>query len=81
MNYVSYVTYFGNVFCICNGNIKQQARNDKNSVYIVIKIIKNVLSQKHFDYSLWQCVITSIIHTDTEKVTFNSDNAFVPGEV
>ena len=48
MNYVSYVTYFGNVFCIFIGNINQQARNDINSVglYIVIAIIKNVLRQK-----------------------------------
>ena len=30
---------------------------------------------------MWQCVITSIIHTNTEYVTFNSDNDFVPGEV
>ena len=28
-----------------------------------------------------QCVITSIIHTNTEYVTFNSDTDFVPGEV
>ena len=27
------------------------------------------------------CVITSIIHTNTEYVTFNSDNDFVPVEV
>ena len=46
MNYVSYVTYFGNVFCFCIGNINQQAQNDRNSVYIVIEIIKNVLRQK-----------------------------------
>ena len=46
MNYVSYVTYFDNVFCIFIGNINQQARNDRNSVYIVIEIIKNVLRQK-----------------------------------
>ena len=48
--------------------------------YIVIEIIKNVLRQKN-DYSMWQCVITSIIHTNTEYVTFNSDNDFVLGEV
>ena len=30
---------------------------------------------------MWKCVITSIIHTHTEYVTFNSDNDFVPGEV
>ena len=30
---------------------------------------------------MWKCVITSIIHTDTEYVTFNSDNDFVTGEV
>ena len=82
MNYVSYVTYFGNVFCIFIGNINQQARNDRNSVYIVMEISKNVLRQKkHLDYSMWQCVITSIIHTNTKYVTFNSDNVFVPGEV
>ena len=82
MNYVSYVTYFGNVFRIFIGNINQQARNDINSVglYIVTAIIKNVLRQ-NLDYSMWQCVITSIIHTNTEYVTFNSDSAFVPGEV
>ena len=39
------------------------------------------LDKKHMDYSMWQCVITSIIHTNTEYVTFNSDNVFVPGEV
>ena len=69
MNYVSYVTYFGTVFCFFIGNINQQARNDRNSVYIVIEIIKNVLA------------ITSIIHTNTEYVNFNSDTDFVPGEV
>ena len=75
MNYVSYVTYFGNVFCIFVGDIDQQARKDRDSVYIVIEIIKNVLRQiKHLDYSMWQCEITSIIHTNTEYVTFNSDN-------
>ena len=85
MNYVSYVTFFGNVFRIFIRNINRQARNDRNSVgplYIVIEIIKNVLRQKkHHNYSMWQCVITSIIHTNTEYVTFNSDNVFVPGEV
>ena len=45
MNYVSYVTYFGNVFCIFIGNNNQQARNDRNSVYFVIEIMKNVLRQ------------------------------------
>ena len=30
---------------------------------------------------MWQCVITSIIHTNTEYATFNYDNDFVPGEV
>ena len=31
---------------------------------------------------MWQCVIlTSNIHTNTEYVTFKSDNDFVPGEV
>ena len=39
------------------------------------------LDKKHLDYSMWQSVITSIIHTNTEYVTFNSDNDFVPGEV
>ena len=81
MNYVSYVTYFGNVFCIFVGNINQQARNDRNSIYIVIGIINNVFKQKKPDYSMWQCVITSSIHTNTEYVNFNSDNDFVPGEV
>ena len=38
------------------------------------------LDKKHLD-SMWQCVITSIIHTNTEYVTFHSDNDFVPGEV
>ena len=79
MNYVSYVTYFGNVFCIFIGNINQLARI--YNVYNVIEIIKNVLRQKHLDYSMCQCVITSIIHTNTEYVAFNSDNDFVPGEV
>ena len=37
--------------------------------------------KKHLDYSMWQCVITSIIHTYTEYVTFNSDNDFMPSEV
>ena len=46
MNYVSYLTYFGNVFCIFIGNNNQHARNDRNSLYIVIEIIKNVLRQK-----------------------------------
>ena len=46
MNYVSYVTYFGNVFCIFIGNNNQQERKDKNSVYIVMEKIKNVLRQK-----------------------------------
>ena len=39
------------------------------------------LDKKHLDYSMWQCVITSIIPTNTEYVTFNSDNDFVSGEV
>ena len=54
MNVVSYVTYFGNVFCIFIWNNNQQARNDTNSVglYIVIKIIKHVLRQKNSDYSM-----------------------------
>ena len=46
MNFVSYVTYFGNLFCIFIDNINQEARKDRNSVYIVIEIIKNVLRQK-----------------------------------
>ena len=46
MNNVSYVTYFINVFCIFIGNNNQQAGNDRNSVYIVIEKIKNVLRQK-----------------------------------
>ena len=37
--------------------------------------------KKHLDYSMWQCVITSIIHTNAEYVTFYSDNDFVPSEV
>ena len=84
MNYASYVTYFGNVFCIFIGNINQQARNDRNSVYIVIEISKNVLRQKiHrlFNVAVCNQVISSIIHTNTEYVTFNYDNDFVPGEV
>ena len=82
MNFVSYVTYFSNVFCIFILNINQQARKDRNSVFIVIKIIKNVLRQKkHIDYSMYQCVITSIIHTKTEYLTFNFANDFAPGEV
>ena len=36
---------FGNVFCFFIGNINQQAQNDRNSVYIVLEIIKNVLRQ------------------------------------
>ena len=36
------------------------------------------LDKKHLDYPMWQCVITPIIHTNTEYVTFNSDNDFVP---
>ena len=82
MNFVSYVTYFSSVFCIFIWNINQQPRNDRKSVFIVIKIIKNVLRQKnHIDYSMYQRVITSIIHTNTEYVTFNSANDFAPGEV
>ena len=82
MNFVSYVTYFSNVFCIFIWNINQQPRNDRKSVFIVIKIIKNVLRQKnHIDYSMYQRVITSIIRTNTEYVTFNSANDFAPGEV
>ena len=73
MNDVSYVTYFDNVFCIFTGNINQQARNDRNS--------KMCSDKKHLDYSMWQCVITSIIHTNTEYVTFKADNDFVLGEV
>ena len=42
---------------------------------------KMCLDQKNLDYSMWQCEITSSIHTYTEYVTFNSDNDFVPGEV
>ena len=30
---------------------------------------------------MYQCVITSIIYTNTEYVTFNSANDFAPGEV
>ena len=30
---------------------------------------------------MWQCVITSIIHTNTEYGTFNSDNDFAPVQV
>ena len=30
---------------------------------------------------MWQCVITVIIHTNTECVTFNSDNDFAPVQV
>ena len=30
---------------------------------------------------MWQCVITSIIHTNTEYVTFISDNDFAPVQV
>ena len=41
---------------------------------------KMCLDKKDLDYSMWQCVIASIIHTNTKYVTFNSDNAFVPGE-
>ena len=55
MNYVSYVTYFGDVFCIFIGNINQQARKDRDSVYIVIEIFKNVLRQKNT--SIIQCGI------------------------
>ena len=39
------------------------------------------LDKKHLHYSMCECVITSIIHKNTEYVTFNSDNDFVPGEV
>ena len=38
------------------------------------------LDKKHIDYSMYECVITSIIDTITEYVTFNSDNDFAPGE-
>ena len=34
--------------------------------------------KKYLDFSMWQCVMTSIIHTNTEYVTFNSDNDSVP---
>ena len=82
MNYVSYVTHFGNVFCIFIGNINQQARNDvKLSIYRYLNNQKCAKTKKHLDYSMWQCVITSIVHTNTEYVTFNSDNDFVPVEV
>ena len=47
MIYVSYVTNFSNVFFIFIGNPNQQARNDRNSVYIIIEITKNVLRQKN----------------------------------
>ena len=39
------------------------------------------LDKKHIDYSMYQCVITSIMHTNTEYVTFNFANDFAPGEV
>ena len=39
------------------------------------------LDKKNIDYSMYQCVITFIIHTNTEYVTFNSANDFAPGEV
>ena len=81
MNFVSYVTYFSTVFCIFIWNINQQARTDRNSVFISIKRKKNVLRQKNIDYSTYQCVITSIIYTNTEYVSFNSANDFAPGEV
>ena len=38
------------------------------------------IDKKHVDYSMWQCAITFIIHTNTEYVAFNSENDFVPGE-
>ena len=37
--------------------------------------------KNHIEYAMYQCVITSIIHTNTEYVTFNSANDFAPGEV
>ena len=46
MNFVSYITYFSDLFYIFIWNIIQQARNDRNSVYIVIKKIKIKISQK-----------------------------------
>ena len=81
MNFVSYVTYFSKVFCIFIGNINQQARKNRNSVFIVIKIIKNVLRKKNIDYSMYQCVITSIIYNNTEYVTSNFANDFARGKV
>ena len=73
------VTYFGNVFCIFIQDINQQARNDRNSVYIVIEIIKNVLREK--TPRLFNVAVCDNVHYThkTEYVTFNSD--FVPGEV
>ena len=81
MNYVSYVTYFGNVFCIFVGNINQQARNERNSIYIVIGIIKNVLRQKK--PRLFNVAVCNNVHyTHKYRIRyFNSDNDFVPGEV
>ena len=81
MNYVSYVTYFGNVFCIFIGNIFQRHKMTENSVYIVIKIIKNVLRQK--TPRLFNVAVCNNVHyTHKYKyVTFNSDNDFVTGEV
>ena len=60
MNYVSYITYFGNVFCIFIRNINQQARNDKKSVYIVIEISKNVLRQK--THGLFNVAVCNNVH-------------------
>ena len=82
MNYISYVTYFGNVFCIFIGNINQEARNDRNSVYIVIEIIKNVLRKKTPRlFNVAVCNIRPLYTRIQNHGTFNSDNAFVPDEV
>ena len=46
-----------------------------------IQYISSRNNQKCAWTKMQQCVITSIIHTNTKYVTFNSASNFVPGEV
>ena len=73
MNYVSYVTYFGNVFRIFIRIIIQQARNDRNSVgplYIVIEIIKNVLRQKKTPQLFNVAVCDNVHYTHRYRIRY-----------
>ena len=82
MNYVSYVTNFGNVFCILLEILIKRHEMTDTQYISLWKFQKCAQTKTPRLFNVAVCNNVHYTHKYTaEYVTFNSDNDFVPGEL